>query len=180
MNCLQVENLFVESSVLDLDEKTKIELSVHLSTCTKCAGVYQAISLARNYLDKSTAITPSKELEKQTLELCHKEIAVQGVTFEESFVKFHLNIPKRIWLTLALVLSLSVFWVFSVFLTNNPPEILSIQNTGVLVLMVQNIIMLILSPLLFKKYYSRSDSVNNNQPLSVVVKNKTLSALLTF
>jgi len=180
MNCLEVETLFVELSVLDFDDKTKSELNGHLTTCTKCARVYQAISLARNHIDKSTAITLSEELENQTLDLCHEKLAAQVETFEGPFLRFHLNIPKRIWLTLALVVSLSVFWVFSVFLSNSLPEILSIHNTWVLVMMVQNIIMLILSPLLFKKYYFRSYLINNNRPLSVVVKNETLNMLLTF
>ncbi len=180
MNCLEVENLFVESSVLDLDEKTKYELSAHLSTCTKCARVYQAISLVRNYLDKSTTITPSEELEKQTLELCHEQLAAHVTTSEYPLSRYNINIPKRIWLIFVLLLSLSVFWVFSVFLTNNLPDILSIQNTWVLVMMVQNIIMLILSPLLFKNYYSRSYLIKYKRPLSVVAKSENFSMLLTF
>ena len=82
MNCKQVQESIIESSVHDLDQKTKFELTVHLSDCLKCANVYKTISFVRDSIDKSSEILPSDELQNQTTELCHEKMAVYNEAFE--------------------------------------------------------------------------------------------------
>ena len=179
MNCKQIKKIIIESSLNDLNQKTKSELTTHLSGCSKCANVYKTILLVRDNIDKSSEILPSDELQKRTIELCHEELANKQV-FEPQSSRSQITLPKFIWVTITLLLSLTIFWIFSVLIANNLPEELSIQNTWAILLISQNILMLILSPILLKKYDFTFFSKKEELSSQIVLNNKYMQTLLTF
>ncbi len=163
MNCKQVEQLIIESTEIELDPKTKRELEIHILTCPKCLGFREHFEKIRLSLNRIPMPTPSSQLLEKTMDQCHAELIKQDEAFVLGGIPVkRANTPGWILVALAGLVVLSIITALPGlrdFIKDHPVSNFTII---VAIILIQNIIMLLFTPILFrlKILNNISDQVN--------------------
>lgn len=161
MKCKQAKKLIIEASQTELDPKIKAELDEHVLNCAKCGSFRENLQMILEGIENIKAPKPSIELLNETSALCYSELIGQSETFiSESFHRLTTKTPKFVWIALGALLILTISWAVPVLKDAAKSQILSRQAMLVITIIVQNIIMLLFSPVLLRSLKLKSKWFN--------------------
>ena len=160
MRCKQIQRYLIDSSENEPDNKTKAEIEQHVSSCPKCKEFIENLSWMRKGLKQLQITSPSDQLLQQTRSLCYDALKNRTVVTKNAGRQLIATpTPKFIWVVLFALLALTQILVFPLFSDAPEYQIISIQQVVVLVLLIQNITMLMFSPILLRRFKIRTDYI---------------------
>jgi len=153
MQCQQVEKLLLDQAeALQAPEVTSA-VQAHLATCPDCRQFAAQLQVLRGAIPTLKKPTASASLIERTLERCHQEMAQLRVKPSSIKVQPHfLPLPKPVIITLILLMALSVSWVIGVITHTIKNQQIDQHTLWVLFFFIQNIMMLLLAPLLINRF----------------------------
>lgn len=152
MKCNQAEKLIIELSATRLDPAIKAELDAHVFDCPKCTSFREKLHKIQQSIGKIKHPDPSNELLDRTIALCHDELVEQGEIY--GFAKYHpegIRIPKFVWYAFGILLILTAGWAVPVLREVVKSRTVTQQAIMVLTVIIQNLLMLIFSPVLLRR-----------------------------
>ena len=161
MKCKQAEKLIIELSQTWLDPAIKAELDAHVFDCPKCSSFREKFHTIHRGIDEIKHPDPSIVLLDRTIALCHDELIEQ----DEIYVveKYHpeaIQIPKFVWYAFGMLLILTVAWAVPVLKEVLKSQTITRQGIMVVTVIIQNLMMLIFSPVLLRwlklKFYENN------------------------
>jgi hypothetical protein len=161
MKCKQAEELIIELSQTWLDPAIKAEVDAHVLDCPKCAAFKEKLHKIHQGIDEIKHPDPSVALLDRTIALCHDELIGQGETY--SVEKYHpgaIPMPKFVWYAFGILLILTVAWAVPVLREVVKSQIITRQAIMVLIVIIQNLMMLIFSPVLLRRLKLKSYEIN--------------------
>lgn len=148
MRCNDVEHLLLDTSAEDLGEEQIEKLKQHISCCALCACLDDDLRKIRFHLQKMPAQSPSVEISERTRKLCHAQLDKP-------------SIPKYIWAALAVLLVLTGILMLPFASEFMQGKSLSFPLVSTLILMIQNLVMLLVAPILIQRFRLRKKDVMN-------------------
>jgi len=161
MKCKQAEKLIIEGSRTVLDPAIKAELDTHLLDCPRCSNFKDNFQMIYQGINEVKAPEPSTELLEKTIALCHNELIEQGEIYV--FEKYHppkIRLPKFVWVAFGALLILTIAWAVPVLREVAKSQVITRQAVMVLTMIVQNLIMLLFSPVLLRRLKSKFYGIN--------------------
>lgn len=153
MSCRKIERWIIESSEGDLSPEKLSELQQHLSQCTKCARFEEDLQKMRIGLNQLPPPLPSLELERRTRLICQTSLISHKKLERKATLPFPLTpLPKTIWAALILITILTLIWALPSLKQFPLDQTSSFRAWMVLGIIIQNVTMLILSPLLLRQH----------------------------
>ncbi|UCE07038.1 MAG: hypothetical protein JSW07_03090 [bacterium] len=156
MRCKQAEKLIIEVSQAKLDSDIKVELDAHVLNCQQCASFRENLQMIREGINKIKAPEPSKDLLERTGALCHSEIIGKSESFHPATIKT----PKFVWVAFGALLILTIAWAVPVLKEVVKSQIITRQAILIITIIVQNLIMLLFSPVLLRRLKLKSYLTN--------------------
>jgi len=153
MRCKQAEKLIIELSQTELDSDIKSELDTHVLNCAKCASFRENLQMIHQGIKKIKAPDPSQDLLEKTGAFCHSEIIGQA----ESFHRATIKTPKFVWVACGALLILTIAWAVPVLKEVVKSQIITRQAILIITIIVQNLIMLLFSPVLLRRLKLKSN-----------------------
>ncbi|HEX9973591.1 MAG TPA: hypothetical protein VGD14_16080, partial [bacterium] len=151
MKCKQAEQWIIELSQTGLDPEIKNKLDHHVLHCSKCSAFKKDFDNIQKATHKIKTVTPSAELLEKTIALCQDELAEQKES--QAFGKFRpktTNVPKFVWISFGMLFILTIAWAVPVIKEALETHTITRQSIIVIILMIQNLVMLIFSPVLLR------------------------------
>ena len=161
MKCKQAEKLIIELSQTGLDPAIKAELDAHVFDCPKCTSFREKFQMIHQGIDEIKYPDPSTAILEKTIALCHDELIEQDEIY--GFEKYHpetIRIPRFVWYAFGMLLILTVAWGVPVIREVVKSQIITRQAIMVLTVIVQNLMMLIFSPVLLRRLKLKSCETN--------------------
>jgi len=152
MKCKQAEKLIIELFESGLDPAIKAELDAHVLDCTKCASFREKLHKIHQAMGAIKHPDPSEILLDRTMALCHDELIKQDKIYVVE--KYHpeaVRVPKFVWYAFGMLLILTVAWAIPVLKEVVKSQVITRQAIMVFTVIVQNLMMLIFSPVLLRK-----------------------------
>ncbi len=151
MRCKQAEKLIIDASQVSLDPKIKSELDEHVLNCPKCASFNKNLMKIHREISELTAPKPSPEILEKTRILCHDELIGRGEIYVfEKYLPKAISIPKFVWIAFGMLAILTGTWAVPVFKDVVNSQIMTRQAVLIITIIVQNLIMLLFSPVLLR------------------------------
>lgn len=161
MRCKAIEKILLEDASEKISPTMQAELAAHLATCEKCAAFKHGLKSIHVAIPEIKSRTPELTLETMTRQACHREMSLREIpAFYRPPKSELLPIPIFLWIGLELLLIISTIWSGSVINLSLNQSTLSFQLILVLVMIFQNILMLVFTPLLLKKQQFPSKKLN--------------------
>jgi len=151
MKCKQAEQWIIELSQTGLDPEIKDKLDHHVLHCSSCSRFKENFHWIHQGIPKINTPEPSAELLEKTIALCHDELIAQS-----EFFGFEKSRPKPAKITpfvraaFAALLIVSLAWAVLVIREVVKSQTITIQAVLVIIIMIQNLFMLIFSPVLLR------------------------------
>ena len=161
MKCNQAEKLIIEFSQTGLDPAIKAELDAHVLDCTKCASFREMLHKILKGIGEIKHPDPSKLLLEKTIALCHDELIGQDKIYVVE--KYHpemIKIPKFVWIAFGALLILTIAWAVPVIKEAVKYQVFTRQAIIVIIMIIQNLMMLIFSPVLLRRLSLKSFDIN--------------------
>ena len=158
MKCKQIEKLIVDTPQGELDSHTKEAIANHVSSCAKCNRFADNTTWMRNKLSSLECESPPDYLLQRTKSLCHLELETK-LTLDQKAVLQNPHIPKWIWILFFIVLALMQIFIVPLFIENTMAQDLNIHWFLALMMIIQNMTMLFLSPVLLSRFKVRNRMV---------------------
>ena len=152
MKCKQAEKLIIEWSQTGLDPAIKTELDDHVLDCLKCSSFMKKTQMIHQSIGEIEQPDPSVALLDRTIALCHAELTKQNEIYVVE--KYHpevIRIPKFVWYAFGMLLILTAAWAIPVLREVVKSKIITRQVIMVLTVIIQNLMMLIFSPVLLRR-----------------------------
>ena len=153
MKCKKAQKVIVASYPIGLAAKTRSEIDAHLSECPKCARFLANFNAIRNGLQQLEKPSLSEKLVKQTIKLCYEKLVGQkkksAVVNQE---QLETETPIFLWLALMGLLVRTLIWALPVLNDYFKGNIVTKQTIYVAVLIFQNLLVLIYTPILMRIY----------------------------
>lgn len=161
MKCKQAEKLIIEVAQTKLDPKIKAGLDAHVLNCPKCSSFREKLQWIHQEIHQIKTPGPSKELLEKTNALCHDELIEQSemYVFEKDRPNA-IRIPKFVWIAFASLFVLTIAWAVPVISEAMKFQIITRQAIIVMLIIVQNLMMLIFSPVLLRTMKLKSCNIN--------------------
>jgi len=159
MKCKQIEKILILESVDELDLKNQAEFQQHLSDCPECNRFRTELIKTRQMIANLEPPVLPPQIEKTTIELCHSELRqLELVRKPLRELSEPAQIPIPIWACLILMVFLFTAWATPVLKELIQSQLFSVSTFIIFALLFQNIIMLLLAPLLLK--HSSSSAIH--------------------
>ena len=156
MRCKDIESLIIDSSESKLSKDQWNMVEQHVSGCARCAGFQKNLDEIRTHLNTSPPPVLSETLKKKTRANCLEEIRRQPISGPEISLKpSTAAIPKFIWAALTLIILLTGVVMIHLIGDFKWTDIFSFSNATFFTLILQNAAMLILAPILLRKFRQR-------------------------
>jgi hypothetical protein len=153
MSCRKMEKWIIESSEEDLSPEKLSELRQHLSHCTRCARFKEDLQKIRIGLNELPSPLPSVELERRTRLMCQTALNHLKKAERKATLLIPLSpLPKTVWAALILIIILTSIWALPSLKQFPLDQTSSFHAWMVLGIIIQNVTMLIFSPLLLRKH----------------------------
>ena len=161
MKCKQAEKLIIELSQTGLDPAIKAELDAHVLDCSKCSSFMEKLHTIHRGIDEIKHPDPSIVLLDRTIALCHDELIEQDeIYIVEKYHPEAIQIPKFVWYAFGMLLILTVAWAVPVLKEVLKSQTITRQGIMVVTVIIQNLMMLIFSPVLLRwlklKFYENN------------------------
>lgn len=157
MTCEEIKKLLVDCKPQQMSKQDQQNLAEHISHCRGCFAFQQELRLIRQSLETLQRPVLPLSLDKKTRERCCNEL-LSGSTkkkFSPVYLKWP-RVPKMVWaalivLTVFTLILIAPFWGE---LANDDP--LSPRTLFSIIVISQNVLMLMLAPLLLQRYGKKS------------------------
>lgn len=159
MKCKQAEKLIINSQ--EMNASKKIELENHLKSCPNCSNFMKRFNSITNGSKRLTTIEPSDLLVQTTVEYCHSELSQKNQVVS-IFVQSKIPTPTFIWAAIIAILTVSIIWFFPILKDFLQKNIIYDQTVWIFVIIIQNIIMLLFSPLIINKLKPKQHVYNQS------------------
>jgi anti-sigma factor RsiW len=148
MNCHAIELLILESEGRTLDEAERRKLDDHLRSCPACRA-FQAgrLAIRRGIREISGGELPPG-LSAETRRLCLE--ALEGRTSGAAATRGRGRVPALIVVVSVLFTVLAALWLATALADVSPGRSLPPEAWAAIAFVVQNVLMLFLSPLIFR------------------------------
>jgi len=163
MRCKDIERLIIDSSDEKLGSEELKGIEQHVADCAQCARFKDELEKIQACIKKMPLPVPKPELVQKTRKRCYAEIFPQqakktGITQQ---LPIH-PLPKLMWAALFSLILLTVLFFAPAFKEILEQQILSFSSAVVLTLIIQNAVMLILTPVLLRKYRWKQQNLEGN------------------
>ena len=153
MKCKDIERQIIESSSERLDEKKKLEIERHMKGCADCGRFEEEMDGIRKTLLRQSKPVLPEDLDKRTYQLCREALASpqrEGEVFgRKAWLK---SIPFSIKAAFLCLIVLTIIWAVPQLEEFKLDDSLSAASIIILSVIFQNALMLILSPLLLRRF----------------------------
>jgi len=145
MSCKEIKDMIMTQSFEALSTNQRKKVDQHLAWCTTCQSLVADYKLLRESFKKQSAPQLSTKVQSQTLEKCHEILTPLSV---RSVI--NKSVPTWIWIVLSISVSVSIFMFFTLVTDFLDHQKLSVKNVQIFLFFLQNMILLVLSPVLMK------------------------------
>jgi hypothetical protein len=160
MKCKDVEKVIIALSAHEVDETTKAEIENHVDSCPNCSKFQQNLNVMKDRIRKIDFPEPSNSLISKTLELCHSELNRQRQnSLHLQLIPDTMPTPNFIWAAVVAIVTISIVWFFPVLKEFILGQHYSEQTIWVLTIVVQNVIMLLLAPIILRRVRLKEKSL---------------------
>lgn len=163
MRCKEYEYLIIESTERDLTDTEQLRLKQHCSRCESCSHFKENIEEIHFSLKRSDPPALPADLDKHTKDLCLDEMNRKKERSRYEQRPLRPQVPGYIWAVFALLTILTSFLLFSGLKTINADQPLSLGTIFMLTVILQNTVMLFLSPLIIRKNRTKQRISNLNK-----------------
>ena len=159
MRCKDIERLIIDSSERDLSREEQLAIKQHTAHCAVCASFQDELEKIRISLKKMAAPVLPDALEHETRLMCYTELDSKRTLEIRRALKFRrASIPKLIWAALITLIVLTVILLVPSISEISLDQSMSLQDLLVLILILQNAVMLIFTPIVIRKFRSPEQS----------------------
>ena len=157
MKCKDIERMVIASSGELRDAEQLSAIHSHVEHCSQCSGLKDDVESLRVLLQRRAEPVLPEDLDKKTYQMCKSEIHslrknTQGFKFRQQMQ----SIPMYMKIVFSSLLIVVVIWFFLFFKDFGlEGESLSLPAIIGLFLIIQNVGMLLLSPLLIRRFRSK-------------------------
>ena len=161
MKCKQAEKIIIDASQTEFDPGIKTELDNHVLNCLRCSSFKKNFNQIRQEISEIHVPQPSVELLEKAIALCHDELMEQSEIFvlEKSHADA-IKVPQFVWAAFAALLVLMIVWAVPVIRAVVKSQTLTMQAILVIIIIIQNLFMLIFSPVLLRTLKLKSYDIN--------------------
>lgn len=153
MKCKQCISLVLEQPNRDMSDDESRMLAEHLNRCADCLAFKNELQAVSGLMKAIRAPELSSELDEKTREKCHGALRKAGTIKETAETSPRLfGLPRGILASLFLLVAITLVLVFPTIGELSFKETLSAGEMFTLMLILQNAVMLLFSPVLFRKY----------------------------
>ena len=157
MRCKDIERLIVDASEGGLNQVEIKVVKEHISSCEKCARLYEELEGIRVCLRNSSKPVLPDSLIQKTQALCNREMeSLRGAPQRsERRIRNH-SIPKLIWAAIASLIVITGFLLLPLIRDIELEKTFSFPAIVVLFLIIQNAAMLFFTPVILQKFRARN------------------------
>ena len=157
MRCKNIERLIVDASEGGLSQEEIKIIKEHVSSCEKCARLYEELEGIRVCLRNSSKPVLPDSLIQKTQELCYREMESlrRAPQRSERRIRNH-SIPKLIWAAIASFIVITGFLLLPLIRDIEQEQTFSFPAVIVLFLIIQNAAMLFFTPVILRKFRSQN------------------------
>jgi hypothetical protein len=153
MRCKHVRVLLVDRQADSVSGSQSRLLNDHLEACGDCREFQRELKLLRQGIRIIPDPVLADDCERNTRELCYREIiSVPSGIGIKGKDRNTVRIPRLVYLALMVLVTLTLVLIFPVAGELPFKTELSLPDALVLTLVLQNAVMLLLSPLLIRRY----------------------------
>lgn len=163
MQCKEYEYLIIESSERDLTAEEQLKLKKHCSLCENCSRLKENIEEIRFSLKQSDPPELPSSLDKKTQQLCNDEINRKKLLLQHKQRSFWAPVPGYIWAAFILLTIMTSFLLFPELKNLNSDKPLSLWTIFMLTIILQNAVMLFLSPVIIRRHKAKQGFSNLNK-----------------
>jgi anti-sigma factor RsiW len=151
MRCQDLERLILESTERELNQEERLSLEKHLSQCKSCAAFREFFEDLRHSLQKSPAPGLPSDLEEKVRFACHTELLARtGGQTKPAASRPSASIPWLVWAALAALTVMTALFLIPAVQELWQNQQLSLKATFALILLLQNIVALLIVPVLIR------------------------------
>lgn len=153
MKCKHFRSLILEQPDRELTAGESRMLADHLSGCRECLAFKQELLLLGGLIGENRFPELSTDVEREVRKRCHRALR-ERETAKQAAEKIPawLGIPRGILLSLFLLVAITMILILTGFGEISIGNTLSAGDLLILMLVLQNAVMLLFSPVLFRKY----------------------------
>ena len=160
MRCKDVERLILEVSERSLEEEERIIIEEHTQLCPACASFRESLGEIRSALNNIPAPPLPQDMEERTRMRCYAEMRSQrDISTSRSPLTRAAQIPGLIWGALIFLTVITVIIVVPQARDLRIDQSMSFADIAALSLILQNAVMLILAPLVLRKFGQKSQDL---------------------
>ena len=162
MKCQEIQRWLVDLAEEGLEGDRLSLVEEHLAQCAECSRFEEDLKTIRLVIKESKAPAPSEGFFRRTKLICHAALKMPDSAENGLLGRIKgPSIPVYIWSVFALLIALTVIVILPFLKELASGKPLSWQAVVTLSLMIQNAVMLFFSPILIRKYRSRSQKMNS-------------------
>lgn len=151
MKCKQVEIAIVDS----FEEKSVVSLSDdvknHIKQCDNCDEFFKYYRQLKVEFEVLPQPMPAENLTENTLSRCHDELTLTENVAKSQQTR-EAKTPLFIWFLFGFVILMIFFWAIPVLRDYAHEQVVSNNLIWLTVLITQNLLILMFSPVLFRRY----------------------------
>ncbi|MFQ6071062.1 MAG: zf-HC2 domain-containing protein [Candidatus Aminicenantales bacterium] len=156
MRCKDIELLIIDSAERKLNEEEQRTVEHHTSYCTNCRQFQKDFLKIELSLKNLTSPSLPETVEKKTREACLTELRIRQEASAPSSLKTHFSgLHPLIWAALFVLIALTISILIPAIKDLILEKPLNFKTAAVLTLIFQNTVMLLIAPLIFRKFYSQ-------------------------
>jgi hypothetical protein len=159
MKCKNVERLMLDFSEEGLDKETIERIKQHVDGCPRCETLKDDLKKIRISLQQMPFQTASEEFFEQTRARCHANLAKP---LKSTLKVLRPSIPWWIWAAFAALLVLTGVLMLPLESGVDLSQPLTFPKFEVIILLLQNLVMLFFSPVLFQRIRFPKKNYKNN------------------
>jgi hypothetical protein len=153
MKCKEIQERLHQGLPDDAVNQRDLEWLTHLDNCPQCKKLIHDLNFVRLNLAAAQPRAVPDALDQQVLRRCHDEIDAGTVeTLAEPAVTRWLKIPPLIWAAISILVVLTFAAVTPIIGDLLSSEPLSDRGLFTLIVIGQNALMLLLSPVIIQKF----------------------------
>jgi predicted anti-sigma-YlaC factor YlaD len=156
MKCRNIEKIIIESLENKIDLNADTGVKRHLEECPACMKFYETAEDLMNFGAESREVKVPENLERATLGECLEELQ-RGEDTAQNFVVRCKKIPAFILASVIIIVVLTFCWVFYAAILDSTDKSAAVQQTWALITVIQNFLMLLLTPLLIRNIKKKKD-----------------------
>jgi hypothetical protein len=163
MRCKDIERLIIDSSDEKLSSEELKGIEQHVADCAQCARFKDELEKIQVCIKEMPLPVPTPDLVQKTRKSCYAEMSEQSAKNTGITPQLPIHpLPKLMWAALFSLILLTVLFFAPAFKEILEQQSLSFSSAVVLTLIIQNAVMLVLTPVLLRKYRWKQHNLEVN------------------